>query len=436
MPGRKKRISYTVRKEVILRCFFRCTYRDCTDIAEDLHHVLLESKGGSTEAPNLLGLCKRHHKWVHGSQIGDDELDVVPKDETRYKMAELWLAEQIDHCNARLDGETRVAMLNEIRFGMSSPPAFFNHTVSVRNRYHWRTYEIFLKAALQYNREMGNRDPAIVCTILYRLAELYRRRPGHQSAASRVIGRFRRTVNAVRPKGFRAWLEAKIKFEEAYLAYMADFGSERTRHLLNLAVWLAKGQEMILEALITKAIMEVAEMRAGADIGDRLFRLQDRLVTEAERKTETAAHAQTWAYEQIPIHVAHNLLALERKGIIEALGALTHNKDNMLAAYVAGVAYMDDGNYEKGIESLKVAKNLYFNFGQSEGRASVLVTLGDAYSMLGDRTESIRWYTNAARQAPQTDNSAAVDTARDRLSNLSKYGDPSPNRVYHMFRKS
>jgi len=52
---------------MLLRCFFQCTWPGCTNLAADLHHVLLRSLGGSDEGSNLIGLCKSCHRKLHAT---------------------------------------------------------------------------------------------------------------------------------------------------------------------------------------------------------------------------------------------------------------------------------------------------------------------------------------------------------------------------------
>ena len=90
------------RKNVLLRCFFRCTWPGCLNLASDMHHVILRSEGGSDAHDNVIGFCQTCHRRAHNdkSLIYDDELNcwLEPLD-----MAKRWLARQIQQGPLRLD---------------------------------------------------------------------------------------------------------------------------------------------------------------------------------------------------------------------------------------------------------------------------------------------------------------------------------------------
>ncbi|MDD5451382.1 MAG: hypothetical protein PHT49_05750 [Desulfovibrionales bacterium] len=349
-------------------------------------------------------------------------------------MANSWLTEQIHAYPARVENELRVNLLNEVRLASRSTDMLFNHTISVRNKNHWRTYEIFLKAALEYNREMSWFELSNECVLLYRLAELYRRRPGYQNAAKRLIRQFNRQVKAITSTGTRAWLLSKVLYEEAYMAYMANCKTKAAHDLLENAKKMARHQGMEVGALISETIMAVAEMRKGADVRNRLLRLQDRLAAEADNKDDDLATlALTWADIQIPIHLAWNSLVLGQDAIACLESIIHYNPNGTQALYLAGVAYMDNRDYSKGLEFLIKAKNNYYNSGQGEGRAAVLVALGDAYQKIGETKESVRWYTNALRQSPQTDNLLEMAVARERLKSIEQRQARFSGTVYLKF---
>ncbi|MBM4246233.1 MAG: DUF222 domain-containing protein [Deltaproteobacteria bacterium] len=65
LPSRRtRRISPRTRRALRLRDD-GCRFPGCTNRLTDAHHVVAWSDGGATTLPNLLSLCRRHHRFVH-----------------------------------------------------------------------------------------------------------------------------------------------------------------------------------------------------------------------------------------------------------------------------------------------------------------------------------------------------------------------------------
>ena len=61
---RTRRISPRLRRALRLRDD-GCRFPGCTNRLTDAHHVVAWIDGGATRLPNLLSLCRRHHRFVH-----------------------------------------------------------------------------------------------------------------------------------------------------------------------------------------------------------------------------------------------------------------------------------------------------------------------------------------------------------------------------------
>lgn len=63
-------IPAAVKHQVNLRDLGRCQVRGCGETSwTDLHHIKQVSRGGDNSLGNLVTLCWRHHRWVHGEAI-------------------------------------------------------------------------------------------------------------------------------------------------------------------------------------------------------------------------------------------------------------------------------------------------------------------------------------------------------------------------------
>ena len=61
---RRRRVSPRLRRALRLRDD-GCRFPGCTNRLTDAHHVVAWIEGGATSLPNLLSLCRRHHRFVH-----------------------------------------------------------------------------------------------------------------------------------------------------------------------------------------------------------------------------------------------------------------------------------------------------------------------------------------------------------------------------------
>jgi hypothetical protein len=65
LPSRRtRRISPRLRRALRLRDD-GCRFPGCTNRLTDAHHVVAWIDGGATTLPNLVSLCRRHHRFVH-----------------------------------------------------------------------------------------------------------------------------------------------------------------------------------------------------------------------------------------------------------------------------------------------------------------------------------------------------------------------------------
>ena len=65
--GRRTRTApAALRRAVRERDHHRCRFPGCESRKVDLHHIQLWSNGGPTSQDNLILLCRRHHRVVHG----------------------------------------------------------------------------------------------------------------------------------------------------------------------------------------------------------------------------------------------------------------------------------------------------------------------------------------------------------------------------------
>jgi 5-methylcytosine-specific restriction endonuclease McrA len=74
--GPRHELSSSLKHAVFLRDEGRCTYNDAAGIRcgqrrwLDIHHVVLDSRGGKDELGNLRTLCSAHHRMIHENRHG------------------------------------------------------------------------------------------------------------------------------------------------------------------------------------------------------------------------------------------------------------------------------------------------------------------------------------------------------------------------------
>jgi hypothetical protein len=172
---RRPRWSDFIRQDVLLRCFFQCSWPGCTRLAADLHHVTLRSHGGSDFVDNLIGLCKPCHKSIHqesGRLVEVEGYGFMPP----INAARYWLAQQLEECPARLDNLLRSKLFVEVESAVSSIDNMLYHYDAISQSGHWSNYDIFLKACWRYLSDTSQAETAVALVVLLKMVQLYRRR--------------------------------------------------------------------------------------------------------------------------------------------------------------------------------------------------------------------------------------------------------------------
>ena len=82
---------------------------------------------------------------------------------------------------------------------------------------------------------------------------------------------------------------------------------------------------------------------------------------------------------------------------------------------VMGLALARDGAIPEGIRQLEAAVRAFYRDQRAEGRAAVLVGLGDAYQIAGRREDALAAYGKALRQPIHMDNAVSIKAAKLRL---------------------
>ena len=108
--------SYQVSSNVLLRCSFRCTYEGCDELAGDIHHVVPRKAGGTDLVENLLGLCNKHHKWVHENENALTLDSVTHEYIPRLTLVKRLLARQLDDTWVRVSDIERQELYKELEF--------------------------------------------------------------------------------------------------------------------------------------------------------------------------------------------------------------------------------------------------------------------------------------------------------------------------------
>ncbi len=419
---KRKQWTAQTRREVLLRCFFVCTRPGCNNIAEDLHHAELHSKGGSNDPKNVLGFCKQHHRWVHQSP-GNEEL------------ARRWLAEQIDNCPVRLFDNERNKLYEEVLAATCSPMAMRYHTSAVYNASAWNTYEVFLKATWQHLKATGKEGGKVACVVLYQFVNLYRRRQSlhHLRAARRHLSRLRDTFASLDDQRDVEWLTPLIRYHEGYLSFLADASGEEAFELFKASASLENSSSRRIGAAISEAQALVVCMRRGEVTFNRLTALQEALADANDQD------GVRWRDENILVHMAAAALAENRADVAYDLVARfvapsALHRDGAgarpaKALYIAGLALLREDTLA-GLNRLEEARRAYWTAAAAEGRAAVLLSLGDALVLNGDLASARNAYTAAKNQPRHMDNDEAAKKAESRLALLNAGSQPRIARVY------
>ncbi len=424
MGSSRKKWALSTRKNVLLRCFFRCTYPGCLKLATDLHHGVLFSKGGLDHPENLIGLCRSCHQWVHKS----------PKNE---KIARHWLADQIHDCPVRIDNVLKSALFEEVEKASSSNITMRYHTKSVYNSNSWNSYEVFLKAAWEYLKAEGRETGKTAVVLLYHLVNLYRRRPGirYNRAASRFLLRLKKAYYALDNLTGVEWLEPKIFYQEGYIHFLSNPTDSSTYGLFIKSSALESKQGNKVGEAISNAQSLVVKLRRSENIWSILNRQQDDLCNTNNED------GLRWYNQNVPIHLAcSSLMNKDFLTASELTKPLLLDKDlrksdqgsrPAKALYVMGIAaYFGHDSADNAITLVEKSRKAYWASSIAEGRAGVIVTLGDLYWSAGDRAEAKRKYSEALRQPVHMDNYQSIQIAKKRLSQLS-IGKKWKGALYH-----
>ncbi len=355
------------RRDVLLRCCFVCTAPGCENLASDLHHVELLSKGGSNEPSNLIGLCKYCHREVHGS----------PEKET---IARQWLSDQIEAYPVRVSNVARNVLYEEILKATSSLETMLFHNRSVYNSNQWNAYEVFLKATWQYLCQQNKQRSDIGCVVLYHFVNLYRRRSGkrYNSAAIKKLAELQKTLNGIDDSRRIKWLESKILYHKGYLDYLINPTGNKALQLFEDSASLEAKQAQSAGHHINSAQSMVVRMRRGENVRDDLKQKLDALVAFKD------VDSVRWWKQNIPIHIASVALAAHDYNYVHELVSplvpdpklkgITEIDWPGKALYVYAISLIEGGDFKGGKLALIRSRKTYLAHATAEGRAAVMVS--------------------------------------------------------------
>jgi len=418
----RKKWSLKIRQDVLLRCFFRCTRPDCNELAQDIHHVVLWSKGGSDSSFNIIGLCKKCHIEVHArtKPVYHAESDswLSPLDE-----AKLWLAQQMESCPARLDDITRSTLFNEVEKATRSVDDMTHHSQAIYSRNHWCTYEVFLKAAWAFLREEKRDSSLVAAVLLLKMVQLYRRRPGkeYQKAAQKHLLKLKSLLSSLDNSVKSSWIRGVVGYEEAYMAFLRGATSIETEALFRASEELEKLYGRKIGLFVSRAQMLVARMRRLAHSGSHiasnqndLLRIQDYLSGYSD------GLSKSWVDHSIPVQLAYGDLVQGKNAKAEERITALASQGAASSLWYRGVARLRMGELAIGAADLVEARRAFYRDGQTERRANLLVALGDAFILAGRKEDARGAYSEALKQPEAMDNYDARLVARVRILNLDE----------------
>ena len=424
----RKPWTQATRREVLLRCCFRCTL--CLELAgdfnfvSDLHHGVLRSEGGLDSPNNLLGLCRRCHEWVH-------------KDKGREELARRLLAKQIEESRVRIDPVARSVLFEEVEKAAQSHVTMRNHTTLVYASNSWNNYEVFLKAAWAFLESEGWTKDKTATVLLYHFVNLYRRRPGkrYNRAAGRFLQRLKKTYSALPDRAGLEWLEPKILYQEGYLHFLSDAASLVALGMFNRSAEFEASQDSPVGRAISAAQATAVRLRQGEDVEEDLRSCLDALADT------TDLDGIRWYTQNMPIHrgcVAlmkgdYTLAAELVKPItaVDSSESVEQGSRPAKALYVLGLAtFQVNETPDEAIQLLEASRKSYWASALAEGRGSVMVSLGDAYWSAGDRGKAAERYREALSQPAHMDNQRALAIAERRLADLQD-GRAWTHVLYH-----
>jgi len=337
--------------------------------------------------------------------------------------AHRWLARQIEHCPVRLENIARSQLFQEVETAVGSLDGMVYHSQAISDSSHWRSYEVFLKAAWAYLGEIGRTRSTVGTVVLLKMLQLYRRRSGKafQAAARRTLGKLKRLMASLDKPGKVSWLEGVLAYEEAYMLFLrASFGM-RTAALFEYSGNLEDKCGRPIGRLVSTAQMLVSETRRKVVEGSNFEAIRGRLVEIQEKMSGIGGGlAMSWIDYSLPVHLAYiDSMNGDNQAVIDALGPVAQERGGGPLWYV-GIAKIRSGLVEDGKRDLEAARRSYYRSCLAERRAVLLVGLGDAHALLGDGESAEATYREALRQPRHMDNQEGVEAAKERLARFDE----------------
>jgi hypothetical protein len=330
-----------------------------------------------------------------------------------------WLAQQLEECPIRLDPVLRSSLFQEVEAATASLDGMYHHSEAIRDSNHWCNYEVFLKAAWTYlcaNRRAKSRIGAVV---LLKMVQFYRRRPGrvYQRAAAQRQRDLQDLLETLGPEARTRWLEGIAAYEEAYMSFLMASSSQATEDVFLKSVNLESKYGRPLGELISLAQSYVVGIRrVGAPPQELEKKMRELARVQDNLASIRGPLANSWIEESVPAHMAYANLALGRHSDAAGLVAALVEKGYSSAMWYMGLALARDGAIAEGIKQLEAARKAFYRDQRAEGRAAVLVGLGDAYQIAGRREDALAAYGEALRQPVHMDNAVSIKAAKLRLS--------------------
>jgi hypothetical protein len=209
------------------------------------------------------------------------------------------------------------------------------------------------------------------------------------------------------------WLRGIATYEQAYIQFMTAPSAKSTEQVFEQSAAFETWWGRPLGRLISLSkAYDVRIRRASVDltsIMDELGRIRDALAPIR------GPLARSWVETSLPVYLGYaNLLLRKDAKVIEAVTAVADTGFGG-ALYYRGVARVRGGDLAGGTIDLEQARRAFYREQQSEGRAAVLVSQGDAYHLDGRRDEAHAIYGEALKQPAYMHNFAAIEAARQRL---------------------
>lgn len=429
--------SYGVSKEVLLRNSFLCTIPGCGELAGDIHHVVPRKVGGTDESANLIGLCNKHHKWLHKKENTLSELHPVTHEWiSPLTLAKYYLAEQLKQSPVRVSEIHQIDLFKEVEMSTASPEDFWRQWHPTYNRNYWSAYDVFLKAAWNHLRESRRHCSPLGVMVLYRQLWLYRRRCGRLNAAKYVARKLTRLLDELHDPAI-TWIRGKVEYELAYMDFMESPFDPSVVDRFEYSATLEKKAGNRSGALVSNATAVMTRLVAGnVPLFDDFLKTQDSLGGQDDPL------ATSWRELNLPYLMAVAKVISGKGGAIEMLapmlpdsaGHSTTKIEEMehLATWVAGVGLVQEGEVELGVRMLEHSRTIANRIFQAEGRAGLTVALGDGYWYLGRQPEAQAMWKLASREPPEFLNRRSQEVALSRLGQ-DIFPGRKGNRIHFLF---